>query len=82
MLTLSDAAETFIMKEKMRSFCRTVFYVQRRIRALVSTKISKVEVLINYWDKLFGQLQMRASKLYDDQTKELCMNIVKIPKSI
>jgi len=39
------------------------------------TKNAKLEVLLNYWDKLFGQIQLKASQNKDNKTKLLCKNI-------
>mmetsp|Transcript_13544 Transcript_13544/g.21126 ORF Transcript_13544/g.21126 Transcript_13544/m.21126 type:complete len:140 (+) Transcript_13544:1358-1777(+) len=49
----------------VRDFYKSIEYMQKRMRAQLLTKSQKIEVLFNYWDKLFGQLQSRASKLKD-----------------
>jgi len=53
------------MRITVRSFYKSIEYMQKRMRAQLLTKSQKIEVLFNYWDKLFGQLQSRASKLKD-----------------
>lgn len=42
----------------VRKFNRGFLYIQQKMRDQLSTKYSKVEVLISYWDKIFGKLQV------------------------
>lgn len=41
-------------KLKVREFFRIINYIQKRVRDQLSTKYSKVDVLLNYWDKIAG----------------------------
>ena len=34
--------------------------IQKKVVNLLETKYSKIEVLINYWDKLYGQLYIKS----------------------
>ena len=46
------------------------------------TKCSKVEVMTNYWDKMIGQLQVKASKKGDNQVTKLVGQIILVPKEV
>lgn len=35
-------------------------FMQKRIREKLTTKYSKIEVLINYWDKMLGKIGLQA----------------------
>ena len=48
----------------------------------MATKFSKIEVLINYWDKMIGLLGLKAPEFGDAVTKQLCRNIIFIPKEV
>ena len=48
----------------------------------LSTRLSKSEVLINYWDKLLGHVHTLASEYQDKPVLELCKNIILIPDEI
>ena len=50
----------------VRRFYKQITYMQKRMRDQLTTRGSKVEVLVNYWDKTFGKLQLRASKTKDE----------------
>ena len=41
-----------------------------------NTKLSKVDVLDTYWDKIYGQIQLKATKLKDKQMLSICEKIV------
>jgi hypothetical protein len=43
--------------------------MQKRIREKLATKFSKIEVLINYWDKMIGLLGLKAPQYGDAVTK-------------
>ena len=79
---LSDSASSYNFKVKARKLYKILLKIQRRIRDNGVTKYSKVEVLVNYWDKLYGQLQVRASKKNDQAAKGLLLNIIKVPKPV
>jgi hypothetical protein len=54
--------KTFILKtvggmvliEKVQIFRKTITYIQNKFRNQMATRYAKVEVLMNYWDKLYG----------------------------
>jgi len=70
------------MRITVRGFYDSIQYMQRRIRASLQTKENKVEVLLNYWDKLFSQIQFKSSKLKDEATNDMCKKIIVVPKAI
>lgn len=53
------------MRIYVRKFYKDITYMQKRIRDQMTTADAKVEVLLNYWDKMFGQIQGEASKKKD-----------------
>ena len=55
--------------------------IKKVLRDKVATKLSKIEVLCNYWDKMIGIIQNRATALKDKQMTEVCQQILLIPKS-
>jgi hypothetical protein len=48
----------------------------------MATRFAKVEVLINYWDKMVGQLQIRASKRKDKEASDLVLKFILVPKPV
>lgn len=63
--------------------CHTqIRFIQRRFRLNRLALEARVEVLINYWHKLNGQLQARAMKLEDERTRELLTKIILVPQDI
>jgi hypothetical protein len=63
-------------------FRERVVWVQDKIRLQMLTRFSKVEVLINYWDKLLGQIQTKASAWNDKKVTQLCGQIVLVPAEV
>lgn len=59
-----------------------IINIQKKIKSNLVTRYAKVEVLVNYWDKMIGQTQLRASRLKDKKTSDLCLKIILIPKQI
>ena len=51
----------YVYRESMRSYGRDfyqkILFMQRRMKNQLVIRFAKVEVLLNYWDKLFGILQ-------------------------
>ena len=48
----------------------------------MATRFAKVEVLSNYWDKMVGQLQTRATKKKDKEASELVLKFILVPKDV
>jgi len=69
-------------KIKVREFYKNITYMQRKIRDQFCTRDAKAEILCNYWDKLFGQLQTRASELKDKIGNDLCRNLIVVNKDV
>ena len=53
-----------------------------RMKDKIETKNGKIDVLMNYWDKLYGQIMNKAIHLKDKYTLQLCSNIALIPKKV
>ena len=48
-----------------REFYKGITLIQKRVKNIFACRSGKVEVLINYWDKMLGKLQMSAFTLKD-----------------
>ena len=60
---------TFIGNDAIINSFRTirvkVIYIQKWARNKLETRFSKVEVLVNYWDKLLGKTMKKAIRMSD-----------------
>jgi len=45
-----------VLMQKCRLFYKSILYIQNRMRDQISTRFAKVDVLLTYWDKLYGQM--------------------------
>ena len=69
-------------KIKVREFYGNITYMQRRIRDQFFKKDAKTEILVNYWDKMFGQIQTRAIELKDKVGNDLSRGLILVPKEV
>jgi len=69
-------------KVKVVEFFHSIEYMQDRIRDQLVKKDAKAEILMNYWDKMFGTLQTRASQLGDRQGNDLARKLILVPKEV
>jgi hypothetical protein len=46
--------------EMLHKLNKIISKIQKKVVNLLETKYSKIEVLINYWDKLYGQLYIKS----------------------
>jgi len=53
-VSLYDIMASFKMVFSFRHFYGRIRFIQKRLKDKVEAKVGKVEVLVNYWDKLFG----------------------------
>ena len=64
-----DMFLTFIGNDAIINSFRTirvkVIYIQKWARNKLETRFSKVEVLVNYWDKLLGKTMKKAIRMSD-----------------
>ena len=67
---------------KCRLFYKSILYIQNRMKVQIQTKYAKVDVLLNYWDKLYGQMQLKATATGDTQANEMLAGIAMVPYSI
>ena len=67
---------------RSRQFYTITLYIQKHIRAQLNTRWAKVDVLVNYWEKLIIHLQLRATEMNDKKCNELCKRILMIPKEV
>ena len=66
----------------MRKYAQKIEYIQKRFKDQLATRFAKVEVLSNYWDKMVGQLQTRASKKHDKEASDLVLKFILVPKDV
>ena len=70
------------LTEKGRIFYKYISLIQQRIRLQLTTRYFKVEVLQNYWDKLLGEIHLKASQLKDKQMLKVCGAIIMVNSEI
>jgi hypothetical protein len=75
-------ANHFNLNESVEKFVKNILTIQRKVKNQLVTRLSKIEVLINYWDKILGQIQMKASQLKDKKVTALCRQIILVPKEV
>jgi hypothetical protein len=67
---------THILIQKTYGFLQKIFLIQKKLKDQKISKLAKVEVLENYWTKLYGQLQLKATKLNHTEAREFCKLII------
>ena len=77
-----DNGQNMEFKVKLRKFFDLIAYIQKKATAQTSTREAKVDILVNYWDKMIGQLQTRASELRDRKATALCGQIIIVSKCV
>ena len=55
--------------QKGREFIYNISLIQKRVKTIFACRFGKVEVMINYWDKMINKLQAKASELRDYDIK-------------
>ena len=70
------------LRIKLRTLYKKISFMQRKMRARFQTKGAKVEVLITYWDKIYGQSQLKASKTKDTEVTEMLMKLNTVPQAV
>ena len=48
----------------------------------LALRFSKVDVLINYWDKIVGILTWKSKKYKDTKANQFLIKILKVPKKV
>lgn len=70
-------------KIAMREFYRNINLIQKKMRDACVAKEAKVDVLFNYWDKMYGQIQQVASRTKDKEVGDkLCIKLLLVPKEV
>lgn len=70
------------LNKKFTKYFEQIIWMQIKIKDQLLTRLSKVDVLMNYWDKMLGQIQMKASKTKDKKATALCRQIILVPKEV
>ena len=48
----------------------------------MNCRYAKVDVLLNYWDKLLGHIQFKATKRKDEAASKLCQKFMLVPQHV
>lgn len=76
----------YMSKQSVRGiFAEFIFgisFIQKRIRKQLSLKYSKVDVLINFWDKVIGCMIRDKAKFKDKKADRLTVELSKVPKAV
>lgn len=48
----------------------------------VDLRYAKVDVLINYWDKIISQLTIKSRKFKDEEANKFVIKILKVKKDV
>ena len=79
---LLDNYENYEMKVKSRILYGRVTYMQRKVRDQQVKQSAKVDILVNYWDKMYGTIMSRAVELGDKKCKKLCTELILVSPCI
>ena len=79
---VTDAGNKREMKGKIMSLYKSIILIQRKVKKQLALRSAKVDVLMNYWDKMLGKVQYQVSKKGDYQANELIKQFMMIPKQI
>ena len=66
----------------MRYFYDKMIYIQKKLMNKLESKRAKVEVMLTYWDKVYGKLQTISSKRGDKKGNCLLCKICCVPKEV
>jgi putative cell wall-binding protein len=56
---------------KLKQFYARMIHYKVRFEHKISTKHCKIEVILTYWDKIYGQIQLIATKKKDKRANAL-----------
>jgi hypothetical protein len=64
-----------IAKKMTLQFLSGMHFIQRKLTDKLITRFSKVDVLINYWDKLYGVMTFLANYNNDHRMRKIMFDI-------
>ena len=79
---VTEVLQKFGSKYKFLEFTNSIRFIQKRIKKQMSLKYSKVDVLINFWDKILGSIIKDKIKFKDKKADSLAIELTKIQKPI
>ena len=79
---LNDNSYNHQLKVQARNIWNRIVGMQKKIRAQQKKQVAKVDVLMNYWDKMYGTIMSRAVELKDANCKKLCKELILVPPHI
>lgn len=68
------------LRECMKNTYMKMLFIQKKIQLRNVERQGKIEVLINYWDKIVTKLTYKATELKDKAGKLLLQDIMLVPK--
>lgn len=81
-MIVADYMNKQSLRGKFIEYVAGISFIQKRIRKQLSLKYSKVDVLINYWDKILGSIIREKAKFKDKKAERLTVEFAKVPKNI
>ena len=67
------------MLKKFKYMLKQIMILQVKYRSKLQIKYSKVDILINFWDKIIDELMEKSEKFGDNQMIEIVNNIILVP---
>ena len=61
---------------------KCITLIQKGVLDQLAVRYGKVEIMINFWDKLWAYLQLKASNLKDKSMITLLRKVLKVPLNI
>ena len=68
--------------KKMRNFYYQMMFIQKRLRHKLETQDAKIDVIMNYWDKIYGKMQLKATKNNDKKANLLLKKMVLVSHDV
>jgi hypothetical protein len=79
---LDDTSRKRQLNLNIKKTIRSLKLIVKRIKDKIATKDSKIEVLINYWDKMVGAIRTKATKFKDETGDALIQKIILVPNEV
>jgi hypothetical protein len=71
-----------MMLKKFKYMLKQIMMLQFRIRDKIKIKFSKVDILINFWDKMIDELVHKSEKFGDNQMIDIINKIILVPQEV
>ena len=71
-----------ICVEKMKHFYNKMIFIQKKLIDKLESRAAKIEVMLTYWDKLYGKLQIKCTDRGDKKGNILLSKICTVPREV